>query len=331
MNEINNIISLLPNELKIPFKNLESDVLSRINEIRIRRRAPIVIVIRNSSYFILSNGEIQSYSDEKLPIVSDDCFDSLFYALCDYSIYSNSDNLKEGYITLKNGARVGISSTAVYDDSRLISVKNIMSLNIRIPRQSLGCSRDIMNFLFLGNLHSVIVAGPPGSGKTTLLRDMAYNLSTGFNDRYSKVAIIDERNEFAGKRENEYTLMVGANCDVLTSFTKAKGIEIATRTLSPEMIVCDELSREEELESIKFGFSCGVKFLLSVHIGKKEDLYSKPIIRGLIGSNEFDYIILLDGHTYSADIIDVGEVKNEINRRALHHSFHNDAGNLLFR
>lgn len=331
MNEISNVLELLPREIRIPFKNLEAGVLSRINEIRIRRGLPIVIVIKSSSYFLAHNGEIQSFADENLPAVSNECFESMFYSLCDYSIYSNSDNLKNGYITLKNGARVGISSTAVYEDNRLISVKNVMGLNIRIPSQALGCSMDILNFLFVNSNHSIIVAGPPSSGKTTLLRDMAYNLSNGFNDKYRKVTIIDERNEFAGKREDEFTLKVGANCDVLTAFSKDKGIEIATRTLSPEIIVCDEISRLEELESIMFGFSCGVNFLLSVHIGTKEDLYTKPIINKLLGSNEFEYIILLDGHTYTADVIDVREVKNEIYRRNSYNPINDLAGHTLFK
>lgn len=275
-----------------------------------------MLVVKKSSYFLANNGELVSYETDNLCVVDDNAFDELFYVLCDYSIYSNTSNLKNGYITLQNGARVGISSTAVYEDNELVSVKNTMGLNIRIPSQALGCSLDILNFLFAKDIHSIIVAGPPASGKTTLLRDMAYNLSNGFGDKYRKVAIIDERNEFAGKRENDFTLKVGANCDVLTSFSKSKGIEIATRTLSPEIVVCDEIARVDEVDAISYGFSCGIKFLLSLHIGSKEDLYSKRILEDLLCSNEFDYIVMLNGHTYTADIIDASEVRDEIIRRS---------------
>lgn len=323
-------MDLLPTDLKNAIQKIDKSVLSKINEIRIRRDRAVILVIKGNSYFLFDNGELSSTLNDNPVLVNSSDFDDTFYAMCDYSIYSNSTNLKQGYITLKNGARVGIASTAVYEDNSIVSVNSVMSLNIRIPSQALGCSLEILNFMFHQNLHSVIVAGPPSSGKTTLLRDMAYNLSNGFCDKYRRVVLVDERNEFAGKRESEYTLDVGENCDVLTGFEKAKGIELAIRTLSPEIIVCDELSKNEELERIKFGFSCGVKFLLSVHIGDRKDIFNKPIINSLINTNEFEYVILLDGHTYSANVIDIGEVKNEINRRNSYGSFERNDGNCFF-
>jgi stage III sporulation protein AA len=101
---------------------------------------------------------------------------------------------------------------------------------------------------------------------------------------------------------------------VLTAFNKAKGIELATRTLSPEMIICDEISTDDEINSILYAFSSGISFALSVHIGSKQDLYDKPIIRKLLETNEFSYVVLLDNYTYKLEIIEGTEILNEINR-----------------
>ena len=282
-------------------------------------------MIKNTAFFLSPDGEICEHPMHSSIKTSGEYVDKLFLRLCEYSVYSNEDNIRKGFITLKNGARVGVSGTAVISGGEIISVKDISSLNIRIPREIRGCSSDVLNFLYVNSFPSVIVAGMPSSGKTTLLRDMAHQLSNGFNDRYRKVVIVDERCELAGRDINGYVFDTGVNCDVLSAFPKAEGIEIATRTLSPEMIICDEVSRESEVAAIASAFSSGVSFALSVHIGCRNDLYKKPVIRQLIETGEFSYIVLLQGTTYKTEVIDAEEVKDEISRLYRSSAFDSDS------
>lgn len=314
MNKLDYIISFLGEETQAVFNMIDTVIKEKITEIRIRRDKPLTIVIRNTSYFIDHNGDLYDYVYSGCVNIDGKAFDELFYRLCDYSLYSSMENMKNGYIILSNGARVGIASTAVFNDGSMQSVKDITSLNIRVPRQVDGCADSVLNFLYMNAFPSIIVTGAPNSGKTTLLRDLAKQLSNGFGSHFRKVAVIDERNEIAGKCNDSFTMDLGVNTDVLTGFSKAKGIEIATRTLSPEIIICDEISNLSELESIKFGFSAGVSFALSVHASSKSDLAKKPIIKGLIETNEFEYIVLLDGRNYSDEIIEVSEIYDEIHR-----------------
>lgn len=302
------ILSKISKNISNIILNINPVILEKVTEIRLRRNAPIILVLRNNAYFINDNGEIFDEYIENAVICSADDLDESFMQLCDYSIYNNMENMKKGFITLQNGARIGVASTCVIDENSVISVKNITSLNIRIPREFEHCSDKILNFLYINSFPSIIVAGKPNSGKTTFLRDMAKQLSSGFNNRYRKVTIIDERNEFCAKNESEISLNVGLNTDVLTNFPKPLGIEIATRTLSPEMIICDEISTKKELESIAFAFSSGIKFALSIHIGDKLDLFKKQIVKDLIKTNEFSYIVWLDDYTYNAEVIDINDV-----------------------
>lgn len=304
----------LPHKVVLSLDNLNDFDRRGLTEIRIRRNMPVAFVIDGRVRFADENCQTVRVLPKNALCVSSSEFDEMFNRLCSYSVYSNMNNLKNGFVTLENGSRVGVCSSAVYEDESLVSVKDVMSVNIRIPRQAVGCGVEVCDRLFSSGLCSAIVAGKPSGGKTTLLRDMAKSISDGQSGEYKKVVIIDERNELAGKVGNEFTLDVGVNTDVITGFSKAKAIEIAVRTLSPDVIVCDEISTPEELDGIKFGFSCGVNFLLSVHIGKKEDLFVKPIIKNLLSTSEFEKIVLL-GNDYSAKIFDSREVVNEINRR----------------
>lgn len=323
MNCIKEITSHFDEELKIVFDSFDNEILDRISEIRIRANMPVAIVIKNTTYFIDNNADIYDYIPHNAVVITPNQLESIFMSLCEYSVYSKAECLKNGYITTDSGCRIGIASTANYDDyGNLTSIKNITSLCIRIPRQIIGCSLPILNSLYIKSFPSIIVAGAPNSGKTTFLKDLAYQLSNGFNNTFKKISIIDERNELVGADK----LNLGVNTDVLEGFSKAKGIEIATRVLSPEMIVCDEIATIDELKSIKYAFSCGVSFAVSVHIRSREELYNKEILKQLILTNEFSYIVMLNGYTYSAEIIDVDEIYGEMFRNNYCDSFIDRAG-----
>ena len=307
-NMISLILDYFPPNLKAVFNLLDVNVINRITEIRLHRGKRIILTIRNSACFIDLNGDLHTVPDSSCIIISNDDFDELFMKLCSYSVYNNLDTLKNGYLTLSSGVRVGIASSAVYNNEAMLSVKNITSLSIRIPHEIKSCSGEILSSLYTDKLPSIIVAGAPNSGKTTLLRALAYELSNGYSGNFRKVCVIDERNEICAKYESDYIMKTGANCDILTGFKKAQGIELATRSLSPEIIICDEISNPAEAREINSSFSSGCAFALSVHIGNEEDLLNKRIIRLLLDTGEFSYVVLLNEHTYNYKIIEVGEL-----------------------
>lgn len=308
MDNISYFISLFPSYLSDIFKGFDKKIISMITEIRLRRNKAVIIYIKNTPYFISVGGKlISSYSDNVIQIGEDD-FDFITDRLCNHSFHTNMHTMIDGYITAKNGSRVGIGAAAVYKDNSINSVKNINSINIRIAREYRNCSREILNTLYTESDPSIIVAGPVLSGKTTFLRDFSRLLSSGFAGKYRKVTIVDERREIASGFD------VGVNTDVLTGYEKAKGIEIATRTLSPDIIVCDEIGNISELEAIKYGFSTGISFAVSVHIKDKTQLLTNHIVSRLIETEEFDYIVLLKSFTDAFEIIDLRSESIENNR-----------------
>lgn len=298
---INNAVSALSNE-----------TIEKINEIRIRKNMPLILVIGKNSFFITENGKLVNHYSDNAYRVSEQEFDVVFRRLSNYSVHSAIDNLTKGFMTADGGNRIGVSSTAVIKDKKITAVKEITSLNIRISNEIKDCARPVLNLLYINKFPSIIVASPPSGGKTTFLRDYARLLSSGFNNKYRKVAIIDERNEIAFKNNGVIDADVGINTDVLTGFPKSEGIEIAVRTLSPEIIICDEISKTSEVEAMADGFSSGVRFAVSVHASSKRELINKQIINELIKYNEFEYIVLLNDYTDNFEIMEASELRSEI-------------------
>ena len=293
VNEIKKLYDYFSDSLVFILEKASIDIICKMTEIRIRKNKPLMITLPNGCYYLCKNGNI-SQKEENSFIIDSKSFDDMFMKMCNFSVYSVMDTLKHGYLTLSNGSRVGVCSTLVHTADEL-SVKDITSLNVRIPRQICGCSDKIFDDLFANGLKSVIIASRVCAGKTTLLRDIARKLA----DLMYKVAIIDERNEIAAKYADEYAMDIGKNSDVLTYFPKKKGIEIATRVMSPDVIVFDEIARQSELDALCESFASGVKFVLSIHSGSTEELIRNTLYQKMILTGEFTYTVFIsDNYNY---------------------------------
>lgn len=314
---IETVLPYLTDSINNVLLSLPKEILNKLTELRIRKNKPLILVFSDKSLFITENGKLMNHNTQFTYKVMEDEFDLIYKRLSNFSVQTHIDDLINGFITVDGGNRVGIASTAVLKDGQIASVKNVTSLNIRIAREVKDCARQIMNVLYINSLPSIIVASPPAGGKTTFLRDFSRLLSSGFNNQYRKVAIIDERSEIAFKSGGKIISDVGCNADILSSFPKAKGIEIALRTLSPDFIICDEISDINEAKAVRQGFLSGVKFAVSVHASTKQEILDKPVIRNLISLGEFDFVVLLNDYTNDFEIMEVSELRSEIDRNRI--------------
>lgn len=251
----------------LPLKSIDklhiTEPISQIAEIRLRAGRPSVAV----NVF----GEMKICSAAFTPEEIGDCFAEI----CRYSLYSFEEEIARGFITLDGGHRVGISGTAVTKNGKIISLKDISGLNIRIAHQVRGCADELYDRVFSKGIRSLLLAGKPLSGKTTVLRDLARRIG----ERH-KVVLIDSRNELSASVRGMPTLDIGLNTDALCGVEKSEGIMLALRSLSPEVVICDEIG--DDGAAVEQAMFCGVKVIASAHAGSIEELKRRPSTRGIV-------------------------------------------------
>ncbi len=208
--------------------------------------------------------------------------DLILKKLCNDSLYAYADTLRSGYITLSGGLRVGVGGRAVTEQGRIVGVYDIRSLCIRVPHNIEGVGGRLCRLLRGGE--GVLVYSRPGVGKTTLLRSVIRSLSTG--EAALRVAVIDTRGELG------YGIDTNGSVDLLSGYPRGEGIEIAARTLNPQLIVCDEIGSETaEAASIKAAHNCGVPLLASAHASDTRGLLERSGIRLLHDAGIFGYYV----------------------------------------
>ncbi len=303
-------ISVLPLEIYEVLSKIPEDLSFKITAVRIRVDKPVVLEAGASQYFVTRYGQIITINRcDTLSLNRDEVCDC-YLSVCEYSIHSYSDDIKKGFITVNGGHRVGICGSAVMKNGEISTVIDITSLSIRIARQIVGIGDSFVQRVFDSGLCSTLIIGEPSSGKTTLLRDVTRILGSGKFTQCKSVSVIDERGEIAGVFSGRILNDLGIKSDVLDGYPKPQGIEIATRTLSPDIIVCDELGCQQEITAITNAVNCGVKFIASCHAKNIDELLNKDTIKKLLKSGVFDKIVVLGSKENPGLIEKVIEVRH---------------------
>ncbi len=236
------IEALLPEGLCSEIRRMEGRT-GRIEELRLRCG-------RQSALTVAGGTVPLSYS------MTREEMDELFLKLCDGSVYAYRDSIAKGFLTLAGGIRVGLCGRASLEGDRIMGIYDVDGLNVRFPCGLLPVGDRICRLL--RSKGGVLIYAPPGEGKTTLLRSVAAKMARGAEAW--RVAVVDSRGELlTGFSDPALSL------DVLTGYPRALGIEIALRTMNPQLIVCDEIGEEAEAESILRAQHAGVPFLASAH------------------------------------------------------------------
>ena len=267
----------------------------KVQEIRLRVQAPLLLVMDNREYYVTENGRLSSQRKEAYVVSQEELKETMEH-ISRHSLYAFEEEVKQGFLTIQGGHRIGLAGKAILDERGIRTIKYISFLNIRLAHQIIGCADRIMPYLYENKevLHTLIIS-PPRCGKTTLLRDVIRQLSNGVGSQKGvNVGVVDERSEigacFHGAPQND----LGIRTDILDCCPKAKGMMMMIRTMSPRVIAVDEVGSREDLDAMEYVMNCGCKLVATVHGNSVEDMLQKPVLQRLIQEKRFERYILLD-------------------------------------
>lgn len=269
-----------------------------LTELRFRAACPVMLLYGAKELFLSRTAcRGVTKSREESYCVSANEIKEMMEHISNYSFYAYEEEIRQGYLTIQGGHRIGLCGRVVMGNDGIRTIRNISFLNIRLAGEKKGCAEKVLPKLMQGTrfCHTLIVS-PPGGGKTTLLRDLVRLLSDGFGEIAGrKVGIVDERSEIAacfhGIPQNE----VGIRTDVLDGCPKAQGIPILLRAMSPEVIAIDEIGTREEALLMTRAVHNGCSILATAHGGGYQEWKQSNAVVGLFTESVFERYVFLQG------------------------------------
>ncbi len=281
------LLSYLPVNIKKIVANAGNWLNDQLLEIRMRVNQPLQIIAYHNEYFLTPEGQKAEKNNEPYIVTGKDLKKAMLI-LTDNSIYAMQRQLREGFITVQGGHRVGFTGQVVLENGEIKSIKNINSLNYRVTREIIGMGNKVVPKIYNDKrdyYYSTLIISPPLCGKTTLLRDLIRLISSGVPElgiKGKKVGVVDERSELAGAYNGVPQNKIGTRTDLLDNCPKADGMLLLIRAMSPEIIAVDEIGRKEDIRAIEEAVNSGVSLITTVHGKDLNSLRARPRFQNLI-------------------------------------------------
>lgn len=316
----------LPGRIRELMAKLPESVTGQLEEIRIRENRPLEIGFGGRFAFVGGDGTATSDHRAGYRPNRDDCR-AFLEKITDHSLYAVEEELRRGYVTVPGGHRIGLAGRTVLEGGAVRHLRDVSGFNVRIARARVGSSSKLLPALLdkeARTIRHTLIVSPPQQGKTTLLRDLARAISAGeWNHPAAigwggrKVGIVDERSEIAACERGVPTFDLGPRCDVLDACPKAEGMMMLVRSMSPEVVVVDEIGRPEDADALREALHSGVRVLASAHASDLADVFRRPVLSELVRDGMFGAYVLLSrtGGRVEHRVFGAKEAEDEARRR----------------
>ena len=261
---------------------------SELQEIRLRIGQPVTVLYQNEELILPT-----MYSEKKR-LGKQEMKETIEH-ISNYSLYAYEHELKQGFITIEGGHRVGMAGQGIMEGGKIKNMKYLSSINIRVSHEVLDCANKIFPYItYNKQMYHTLIISPPRCGKTTLLRDVIRQISDG--NRWIKgctVGVVDERSELGGCYLGVIQNNLGMRTDILDRCPKADGMIMLIRSMAPQVVAVDEIGAKEDVHAIEYAMHCGCKMLATAHGDSMEEICKKPIFEKLIREKRFERYVIL--------------------------------------
>ncbi len=265
----------------------------KVYEIRLRVGKPMILLSEKGEVFLDNAGRQVSDWGKAYQITASDLQETL-EVISGYSLYAYEEELRQGFLTVWGGHRVGVAGRAVLSGQNVEGLRDIACINLRLAHEKKGCADLVLPWIFGKEVAHTLIISPPRCGKTTLLRDLIRQISDGTPKNPGRtVGVVDERSEIAGCYQGVAQNDVGIRTDVLDGCPKAEGMMMLIRSMAPQVVAVDELGDYEDIHAIESVVHCGCKLLATVHGNSLADLRQKPLFNRLMGEKIFERYLVL--------------------------------------
>lgn len=318
-NRLDAIVKWLSDPLRAILASATGLPLSEIEEIRLRTSKPLLLQGKDQEYFLDSRGKVVS-NEKAYRVQREDLLQTL-ERMTQSSLYAAEEELKQGFLTLPGGHRVGVTGEAVLRQGMVQNLKHISGLNIRLALEISGQAARLLPRLIRadGSLYHTLILSPPRAGKTTLLRDLIRCLSDGLPTLSLKgqpVGVVDERGEIAGMWQGQPTYNLGCRTDILDGCPKAVGINMLIRSMSPRVVAVDELGHPQDVEAVLDALRTGVSVLSTAHAESGDEAKKRPVLKTLFDNGVFERLVILSRRKGPGTIESIFDLKNQFDLRS---------------
>lgn len=288
------ILHMFPEPMRARWQNVAGQA-DKLQEIRLRTGAPAIVLINNREWFVNEKGELMDRQPMETRSSAEE-LEMVLKHLCQYSIYAFADEIRQGFLTIQGGHRIGLSGQVILgEENKIRNMKYIRYLNIRIAHEMKGVADPIMFSLYeKGQVLNTLLISPPGCGKTTMLRDIIRQMSDGTAyGRGVNVSVVDERSEIAGSYLGVAQNDVGIRTDVLDGCPKVEGMMLLIRSMAPQVLAVDELGSERDVQALLLASGCGCKLIATIHGKSLEEVRNKKYMRYVVEDSLFERYVVL--------------------------------------
>ncbi|MBB3109169.1 stage III sporulation protein AA [Paenibacillus phyllosphaerae] len=296
------VVHLLPAELAAVLERMPQRVKLTVEEIRVRENRALEIGYEGSFRFVGSDGVLHTRPEAAYKPGTDICR-KLLERVTNHSLYAMEEELRRGYITVGGGHRIGIAGRTVLEAGSVRGIREVGAFNVRIAREVVGSAAKVLPKLLDFSRRSVLptlIVAPPQQGKTTLVRDLARSVSSGAWGHPAaagwegrKVGIVDERSEIAACIRGVPSFDIGPRTDVMDACPKAEGMMMMLRSMSPEVLIVDEIGRPEDADAILDASYAGIAVVATAHAKDLEEARGRPALRRLLEAGAFELCVEL--------------------------------------